>query len=323
MRYLVIVVFLTQAAVCQTFDLLTDFEAGKRITFSFIREGVAGTYCGPSDRYTEFRGSVDITTDSVTFSPAASARIYHLSVRQTGIETIKAPGGIVSTRDVDTVLTTAIDEYTTVNHRTGEHRLRGWIFPDTVGASTLCPHEPDTNFFYHYPYYFRLYGSPATDTLDVRADTLLLRHRITDCLDNSIRWDFRFTETGGLVSCETRTFNYFGWSENERYIKTSVTAVPLTPRMADTHILYPNYPNPVSAAANRTTRIAYRLAGAGFATVRVSDLLGRTMRVLSDGYQSAGTHEVLFDVGRLPRGVYVYSLVSGDFFQSRTFLLLE
>ena len=331
MRYIAILFLLTQAVVCQTFDLLKNFNPNTRVTFSCIREGEVSPYSSPTDRFIEFRGTVEVTTDSITFpvvdsmvfSSFDSTRVYHLSLRLVGTETTRVPGGILATRTIDTVRHTTIKENTARNHRSGAHRIHGWVFPDTVRASNLCPHEADTVLFYRYPYYFSAYHLPSADTFDVRADTLVLRNRSTDCLDLSNSWEFRVTADGGLIFCSFRFFTGFDWSVKERYIQTSVTTGIPAQQIADTHILYPNYPNPVSAAASRTTRIAYRLAGAGFATVRVSDLLGRTVQVLSSGYESAGPHEVLFDAGRLPRGVYVYSLASGNFFQSRTLLLLE
>lgn len=69
------------------------------------------------------------------------------------------------------------------------------------------------------------------------------------------------------------------------------------------------YPNPFFEA----TSLRYRLAERGPATLEVFDLLGRRVRVLAEGVQSAGAHEVRWDGhdadGRLvASGVYLVRL---------------
>ncbi len=69
------------------------------------------------------------------------------------------------------------------------------------------------------------------------------------------------------------------------------------------------YPNPFSEA----TSLRYRLAERGPATLEVFDLLGRRVRVLADGVQRAGAHEVRWDGldadgRRVASGVYLVRL---------------
>lgn len=69
------------------------------------------------------------------------------------------------------------------------------------------------------------------------------------------------------------------------------------------------YPNPFSEA----TSLRYRLAARGPATLEVFDLLGRRVRVLAEGVQSAGVHEVRWDGldadgRRVASGVYLVRL---------------
>ncbi len=83
--------------------------------------------------------------------------------------------------------------------------------------------------------------------------------------------------------------------------------------------LHENYPNPF----NPTTRIAYDLPVAGPARLAVYDLLGREVRILVDAPQPAGRHEVSFDAGDLPGGVYLYRLVAGGRSYTRSFILVK
>ncbi len=88
---------------------------------------------------------------------------------------------------------------------------------------------------------------------------------------------------------------------------TSVGApVPAAPAAL---ALSPNHPNPF----NPTTSLRYRLPAAGWARLAVYDAAGRLVRVLVDGAQTAGEHQVSWD-GRdadgreLPSGLYLCDL---------------
>ena len=78
-------------------------------------------------------------------------------------------------------------------------------------------------------------------------------------------------------------------------------------------LLGQNYPNPVRDA----TTIAYELPAAADVTLELWDLLGRRVRVLLSGTQSAGLHNVSIDVNDLPNGTYVYRLESGSASETR------
>lgn len=64
------------------------------------------------------------------------------------------------------------------------------------------------------------------------------------------------------------------------------------------------YPNPTRAQAT----VAYELPASGTVTLRVYDVLGRTVRALVDAVQPAGSHEVVLDVQDLAPGLYVARL---------------
>ncbi len=93
--------------------------------------------------------------------------------------------------------------------------------------------------------------------------------------------------------------------------------------------LLPNYPNPF----NPETWIPYRLAEDAFVTVTIYDQLGRVVRQLNVGYQTASVYEhrskaIYWDgrneVGdKVASGIYFYTLTAGDFSATRKMLILK
>ncbi|MCA9734113.1 T9SS type A sorting domain-containing protein [candidate division KSB1 bacterium] len=80
-----------------------------------------------------------------------------------------------------------------------------------------------------------------------------------------------------------------------------------------------NYPNPF----NPTTKIDYSLADKGRVSLKVFDLLGREIITLVEGTRPAGEHTVTFEAGELASGIYIYQLRSGQFVESKKFLIIK
>lgn len=79
------------------------------------------------------------------------------------------------------------------------------------------------------------------------------------------------------------------------------------------------HPNPFHAR----TRIAFALPEAAPVRLRVYDALGREVARLVDGVLAAGSHEVIFEAGRLGRGVYLYRLDVAGRAERGTLLLMK
>lgn len=76
------------------------------------------------------------------------------------------------------------------------------------------------------------------------------------------------------------------------------------PSLPRNFALLGNYPNPF----NPSTTIRYTMPEAGSVTLKVYDLLGRTVVTKPLGVQAAGVNEVKFDAEKLSSGVYFYRL---------------
>lgn len=80
-----------------------------------------------------------------------------------------------------------------------------------------------------------------------------------------------------------------------------------------------NYPNPF----NPSTTISFTLPQAGNVTLKVYNALGQEVATLINGYQTARNYEVKFDGSNLASGIYMYTLQTDNFNQSKKMLLVK
>lgn len=80
-----------------------------------------------------------------------------------------------------------------------------------------------------------------------------------------------------------------------------------------------NYPNPF----NPSTLINFSIKEAGSVNVRIFNLIGQEVAELVNEEKPAGNYYVAFNASNLPTGVYIYTIKSGNYFQSRKMLLVK
>lgn len=80
-----------------------------------------------------------------------------------------------------------------------------------------------------------------------------------------------------------------------------------------------NYPNPFNSA----TRISYSIPKNSDVNLKVYDMLGREVRTLASGYQSAGDYIVIFNSGDLSSGVYFYRLTAGEYSDIKRMVVIK
>ena len=102
-----------------------------------------------------------------------------------------------------------------------------------------------------------------------------------------------------------------------------VEIVPLEVAAADLQaeafVLGQNYPNPF----NPTTSISYSLPLTSEVQLSVFNMSGERVASLVNGVQESGAHEISFDAGALPSGVYFYTLQAEGLVQTRKMVLLK
>ena len=106
-------------------------------------------------------------------------------------------------------------------------------------------------------------------------------------------------------------------------IDTTVFVSPTGIEPVESHplanLLEQNYPNPF----NSVTTIIWQLAHSSRATLKVLDIVGRTVATLVDEQRPQGKYETQFNATALPKGVYFYQLKAGEFSQTRKMVLMK
>ena len=150
----------------------------------------------------------------------------------------------------------------------------------------------------------------------------------------TFRWTFREAGLSGIILRDAETGNVIATSSGSgsgmlKLTDASVTSVRVEPivsaALPSEFALRQNYPNPF----NPTTTIAFDLPVAARVSIKVFNMLGQEVQLLSrEEDLPAGTHAVKIDASNLASGVYFYQLsASGadkkEFHQVRKMMLIK
>jgi hypothetical protein len=78
-----------------------------------------------------------------------------------------------------------------------------------------------------------------------------------------------------------------------------------------------NFPNPFSDR----TEIEYKLAIAGNVSIDITDITGRVVMQLDEGYQGMGEHKVAIDARGFESGIYFYTLKAGSLVETKRMIV--
>lgn len=79
------------------------------------------------------------------------------------------------------------------------------------------------------------------------------------------------------------------------------------------------YPNPF----NSNTKIEYTLPEPSGVSITIYDILGREVNRLVNGFKKAGNYSITWSAGKVPSGVYLCRMSSGNFLETRKIILLK
>lgn len=116
----------------------------------------------------------------------------------------------------------------------------------------------------------------------------------------------------GIYEYELIQIDFDGTRESSAKINVEVD-IPLKYELAQ------NYPNPF----NPSTTISFTIPQSDFVTIKIFNSIGEEVVTLISELMDAGTHMIEFNADKLSNGVYVYTLQTGDHFQSKKMILLK
>ena len=162
---------------------------------------------------------------------------------------------------------------------------------------------------------YNLEVSTASDmnTIVFKSDTISTSDYImTESLaQNQLHyWRVKALSNNSMQSSEWSKIQSFGTGVRTN---TEYDVVPTD------YSLNQNYPNPF----NPTTTITYSLPQSGMVKLNVYDITGRFITTLVDGVKGVGTHTVQFEGSSLSSGMYVYTLETDGYRQTRQMMLVK
>ena len=94
--------------------------------------------------------------------------------------------------------------------------------------------------------------------------------------------------------------------------------------MPKVFILHQNYPNPF----NPFTTVRYDLPEEGFINIIIYDMMGRVVKTLVNGSQTAGFKTIQWNATNdrnepVSAGLYIYRLQAGEFRQTKKMVLVK
>ncbi len=105
---------------------------------------------------------------------------------------------------------------------------------------------------------------------------------------------------------EVRMTSGVSWSPISRFTTSSIVSVKDKDITSKVYQLYQNYPNPF----NPYTSIEFQLKEESYVAIQVFNTLGQQVAVLTNReIYEEGRHEIIFEAGNLPSGVYFYRMV--------------
>lgn len=103
------------------------------------------------------------------------------------------------------------------------------------------------------------------------------------------------------------------------YKKSTVTAIVPTVTVPQEFVLKQNFPNPF----NPSTSITFTLKKQDLVRLSIFDASGREVKVMVNGWRSAGEYTERFDGSMLASGVYFYKLEAGNFSATKKMMLVK
>jgi len=142
--------------------------------------------------------------------------------------------------------------------------------------------------------------------------------------------------TDSTVTIHTQNDNYYIWyavtarddDDNESPIFETVKAWGYYQDGDVSEMIFFNQPDGFALSAapnpfNPATTLRYEMPYAAHVTLQIFDISGREVATLMDAQREAGTHNLTWDAGHLPSGVYFALIQVGDYSATQKLMLMK
>ncbi len=102
-------------------------------------------------------------------------------------------------------------------------------------------------------------------------------------------------------------------------LQLNPTGIEELGKIPTNYSLSSNYPNPFNAS----TTIRYNLPNESAVTLDIFDILGRKVQTLYDGFQTAGSHSLIWNADSFSSGTYFYGIKAGEFNKTDKMTLIK
>jgi len=163
------------------------------------------------------------------------------------------------------------------------------------------------------------------DTINLFAENRLRKHFYYPLLPNygehkyvkGIGETYRWVHSEPIVAIETYielTYAKINGEEFGQLVSVGNNTIKIF-----NYTLSQNYPNPF----NPTTTIKYQIPELSFVTLKVYDVLGNEVASLIKEEKPAGSYEVEFNGSDLTSGIYFYTLIAGNYSNTKKLVILK
>lgn len=153
----------------------------------------------------------------------------------------------------------------------------------------------------------------------------LVIQQLEEYYDNENKiWDPEYRTNyiyDGSTIIESKVSYYFqSWNDEYRsFYSYDNTVSNEREENIESFVLHQNYPNPF----NPSTTISFNLESSANIRLTVYNILGKKVSEIYTGTKSSGSHQINFDGSSLPSGIYYYELITENFRQTKSMVLLK
>ena len=133
---------------------------------------------------------------------------------------------------------------------------------------------------------------------------------------------YELTNVNGTLYFAARSYNFDPDYIDTGYELWKLTYEPTGIKIKSSALnfkLHQNYPNPF----NSSSIITFSIPRKEMVTLKIYDILGREVKILLNEEKAAGNYKVEFDASELSSGTYFYRLISGNYTDTKKFIVLK